>query len=907
MRNNYQGLQEQKNEIIINEEPLLADTSSPQLIKTFYNANFHVVADYKLTSNNADMTSAIQKALNQCSSNGGGTVWLERGIYKVSSPITIPSMCTLMGDWQDPDNYQGTLDYGTKIVVDVKTFKNDKSNLEQTGLFKMKSSSGVRGLTIYYKNQSATKPVAQPWTFYYTAWEEEKKISSGEPSMLFTIRDITLINAYRGIGRDVKESSFHEMLIIENVKGTALYNGVTIHKSSDVGTITGLYLKPKYWAKANLKAFDDSVANISESSIVSDIKSRGGKGLIITDVELSQYVDIEISGYKYGLYFPNPNDNGINTRGNSTGSIYNFNTSNCEYGIYASAGIHNQYGSTMINASTGYVISNSMIEGSSYAIYNNSNVIGGNSGTFKLNDVSINGKVGGQGNVIHYDSSAGRYVSTPKETNLKGKVNKSGKFSNLNTYRNLKVPGTNFVVLSNSATVDKINSTLSSVSKNGGGVVYLKPGKYSINKQITVPSNVELRGSSSVSTRIYKYGTVFEVLSDEKKLFRAVKIVGDNSGVSGINFAYKSSINLMKSKTPPIALDYAIFVENVKNVYVKNISFIAASYGIYFNKCDNITVENIVGTALWNFVRVDNTSNGMIRNILQNVTVLARNNYYCNTKNFPWSYGLDFTLNNLQFIYLLNSSNIELENCFAFRPKKFIEAENSKFYAVNVTHDDSMLGDTAFFINRNSNAVVVNAFRWSDCLPINNEIASNFGIYNMMKIEDVGESDILNSIFKISKRYISSKLILSKKSLSLNSTSVSEVSYTYEGDGKLSCTSSNEALIKCSVDLNKKVIKISPVKSTNGSVTISLKAAAGKNYSASTTSMTVSVNIKQVLQGDVNSDGKINALDYILVRKYLLGLTKFTDNQMSVGDMNKDKKINALDYINIRKLILGKN
>ena len=59
-----------------------------------------------------------------------------------------------------------------------------------------------------------------------------------------------------------------------------------------------------------------------------------------------------------------------------------------------------------------------------------------------------------------------------------------------------------------------------------------------------------------------------------------------------------------------------------------------------------------------------------------------------------------------------------------------------------------------------------------------------------------------------------------------------------------------------------------------------------------------------VVLGDVTCDGKITALDYIEVRKHIMG-TKITDSgKLLASDMNNDSKISALDYIGIRKILM---
>lgn len=58
--------------------------------------------------------------------------------------------------------------------------------------------------------------------------------------------------------------------------------------------------------------------------------------------------------------------------------------------------------------------------------------------------------------------------------------------------------------------------------------------------------------------------------------------------------------------------------------------------------------------------------------------------------------------------------------------------------------------------------------------------------------------------------------------------------------------------------------------------------------------------------GDVNDDGKINALDYVLIKSHMLGREQLTETQKLAADINKDGKINALDYIRIKNHMLNR-
>lgn len=57
--------------------------------------------------------------------------------------------------------------------------------------------------------------------------------------------------------------------------------------------------------------------------------------------------------------------------------------------------------------------------------------------------------------------------------------------------------------------------------------------------------------------------------------------------------------------------------------------------------------------------------------------------------------------------------------------------------------------------------------------------------------------------------------------------------------------------------------------------------------------------------GDVNNDGKIGTMDYILIRKHILGIESLSNEEINRADVNSDNKVNSLDYILIRKVILG--
>jgi hypothetical protein len=55
---------------------------------------------------------------------------------------------------------------------------------------------------------------------------------------------------------------------------------------------------------------------------------------------------------------------------------------------------------------------------------------------------------------------------------------------------------------------------------------------------------------------------------------------------------------------------------------------------------------------------------------------------------------------------------------------------------------------------------------------------------------------------------------------------------------------------------------------------------------------------------DINGDGKINAIDYALLKRYVLGTVMLCDDELVRADINNDEKINAIDYAMVKRYIL---
>ena len=64
-------------------------------------------------------------------------------------------------------------------------------------------------------------------------------------------------------------------------------------------------------------------------------------------------------------------------------------------------------------------------------------------------------------------------------------------------------------------------------------------------------------------------------------------------------------------------------------------------------------------------------------------------------------------------------------------------------------------------------------------------------------------------------------------------------------------------------------------------------------------------NSQDVKKGDVNTDGKITASDYVLIKNQIMGTTSLDDNAKKAADVNNDGKITASDYVMVKNYIMG--
>ena len=548
----------------------LSTADGPIIVPTIYTTDDVVIADIYLSEEDykvdptgvEDSTTAIQTALNTCQQNGGGTVFLPAGIYRITKNITIPAFVTLRGDWQDPDLGN---EYGTIIIADVKS----KQTTEE-GLIKIGGSAGAYGLTIYYPNQSPDNPQPYPATFFVASDRPENFMAS-------TVRNVTVVNGYEGVRTHATMN--HEQLTVENFKGTFLSIGLHLTNSSDVGTCTNISVRPNYWSEfASAMGY-----TVPDAAKVKAYTRANATGFEMGDLEWTEFIHITVTDCKYGLRVVD------GARASFAGSFYDTVVMDCDVALQADD----------MDARWGMHVSNSYLVGSKKGIVNNSN------GIIKTAGTTILGGLEGvvlvdTDNISQYAIDTGVSYQKPVEI--------------LYTDATIDKTGKEDVSAKLQALLDKAGQT--------GGVVYLPAGTYRLENPISVPSGVELRGCSSVAQREQSgmsKGTMIRVIYGQggSESDTAAVTLAPHSGVNGIRFQYWDNNGSIR--------ETAYTVRGMgAGVYLVNSEFMAAGRGVDFSGCDNHLIKKLTTFCYINDILVGG-KNGYVIGMLHNCTVMDRN------------------------------------------------------------------------------------------------------------------------------------------------------------------------------------------------------------------------------------------------------------------------------------------
>ncbi|MGQ9730567.1 MAG: glycosyl hydrolase family 28-related protein [Candidatus Zipacnadales bacterium] len=174
-----------------------------------------------------DDTAALQAALNRAGETGGGIVYLPPGQYRIGGYLTIPSGVTLQGVWKAP--HYSSPEVGTTLLAYA-----GRGSEDGPPFIMLETNSTIRGVTIYYPEQTVTDLQPYPWTI------------QGRGTHLNVV-DCTLLNPYKGIDFGTYP---HEMHYIRNLYGIPLKVGISLDKCTDIGRVENVHFNPNSWTRS---------------------------------------------------------------------------------------------------------------------------------------------------------------------------------------------------------------------------------------------------------------------------------------------------------------------------------------------------------------------------------------------------------------------------------------------------------------------------------------------------------------------------------------------------------------------------------------------------------------------------------------------------------------------------------
>jgi carbohydrate binding protein with CBM6 domain/pectate lyase-like protein/putative Ig domain-containing protein len=680
-----------------------------QLINPTYSISETIVAGYSVADYGAtgdgitDVTSIFQSRLNALGAVGGGTLWVPAGKYVIKGNLLIPRGVTLRGDWQKPVKGQPI----TGTILMAYTGRGDTS---ATAFITQLNFSAVMDIAIWYPEQLPDNIVPySPAIGFGQAGQWGNEFCNA--------RNITLVNAYDGIIFSELDGGSCPMIV--DIYGTPLSTGIMIDNIADVGRLENIDFSPAYWEGSGLTN-SPAVGSYAETWI-----KQNGTGIVMRRDDWTYTSFVAVEGYNIGFRAaPSIASPGAIPNGHNYGMTF----TNCNYGIYfdvvSNVGIMFAR-VNIVNCTNGIYIGPNVtsynpgggtngaaqfhtctIDASNNAIYSDSTSvtrlmlehctitrgkvnIGG--GTFMPSDCDFN-NIAPQ--ITLQSNSRGIITGNRFKTAFTLQNNSPFQCAIDNTQMTLTaMPSFPNIVMEthmptrlvmynataapynakNDDATDNttaIQNALNQASGDGGGIVFLPPGKYVVNGNLTIPSNVELKGASDYCSAPGGQGSILETTANGGNTSGTPFIkVSANGGLRGLTIDY---LNQTWSSSAPIAYPYAIQGTG-SNIYVVNVALRGCYSGIdlYTYKCDNHYIEFITGQVFQNGIRVGGGSvGGKIYNFQFNTSY-----YTCGSESKWGSWpdapaidcdptAPDYSYNNLTFFTLGNCQNETMYNDF---------------------------------------------------------------------------------------------------------------------------------------------------------------------------------------------------------------------------------------------------
>ena len=623
----------------------------------FYSEDVGVAAFTDADHAGIDKTGAsnsrvgIQNLLNQLRDAGGGTLYLSTGRYRIEgASLIIPKGVVLRGDWKKPQKDESIT--GTILMAyHGRGFEN-----EEQAFIIMEPASGLYNVAIWHPDQTPANIVPYP------------------PSILFgrqgvwgndycNARNITLVNSYSGIVLSRLNGGGCPNMF--NIYGSPLSRGIEIDNIADVGRFDWICFSPDYWAASGLPG-----APAKDGAHKQYIRENA-TGIVMRRNDWSYTCHVSIEGYNTGFYAGvsmvegRPNGHNyhltfidcveairLNAVSNAGIMFTRVRIIDCDYGIVVGPNISSaaqilDFEITARNDAI-FIDADASLKFMTHQGVIHSGEVKINAGVFYAVDNDFNNDapqvfLGTRGRTV----LTGNRFLEPVEINNQSLFRSAIEHEPVLTKRVPEFPeirprqtmparnalyvvtDAEFGAVANAIydNTDAIQNALDKAASEGGGIVFLPPGKYRVDGNLVVPTGVEIKGASDLASVPKGQGSIIEIYAgkndpDGEPFLK----LSERSGIRGITFNYpeqRSSMTLVPGELPQYP--YCMRATGA-DVYIVNVG-VRATYralDLFTHKCDNHYVDYLAGHVFKNAIRIGGgTTNGLISNIQFNTIVMS--------------------------------------------------------------------------------------------------------------------------------------------------------------------------------------------------------------------------------------------------------------------------------------------
>lgn len=672
-----------------------------QLIEPLYESSSTLIAAYSAPEHGivgvgiTDVTGKLQSLLDALGRLGGGTLFLPEGKYVVQGNLVLPKGVTLRGEWAKP--IKGQPVQGTVLMAYA-----GRNDAEAPAFVTMETSSGIRDLSIWYPEQLPDDIVPYP-----------PSVLLGRPNVWgnenCNVTNLTFVNAYSGIV--FSHSNGGTSPVIQNIYGTPLSQGIEIDNIVDVGRIDWVDFSPAYWAGSGLPGSPNRGESYEQWIY------ENGTGIIMrrNDWSYTSYVSIE--GYGIGYHaahsiatpgaVPNGHHYDLHIKDAKTGILFDgvsgvgimFTNIKIEHSVNGIVASSEQEGALQLYGCS--------IEASEKAIYSSSasltklmmrqcDITSGevaiDGGTLIASDNDFNNQsphvsLGEESRAILTSNrfngdplidNRSKYISIIDHTPVTYKQLPPFPVMSPQTHKPKRqalyvVTDAPFQAKGDGKTdnTKAIQRALDTAGDEGGGVVFLPPGKYKVLGRLVVPAGVELKGSLDNGSVPTGPGSIIQVYADrDNPNGEPFLKLAQGSGVRGLVFDYP------EQQMPKVS-SYPYLMQSLgSDVYIINIGMRGVYNGIdlFSHRSDRHYVDYAAGHVFHNGVTAGGGSqDGIISNLQFNPLPYAagQESKYGSWPSSPakdedFQAIYDYGYNELDFLTLGNVSNQILYNVFHF-------------------------------------------------------------------------------------------------------------------------------------------------------------------------------------------------------------------------------------------------